>query len=188
MNKITDEPGVYFQDTIPVEWINTGNPLNENVLHHQHQANEMLLTALLALDEATAEREEDESVRGREHWQRIDSKLNLLLALVSEVLAKQLGIPAGRDIRLCATQMEVSLRSGDVPPKLGELLELRTYLQATLPKALILNGKVETLDANSFVVKFVANGDAQQDLLEKFVFRQHRRAIAHARGSVKFHN
>ena len=145
MNKTTGKPGVYFQDTLPVLWTNTGRPLKESDLHHQHQANEMLLAALLALDETTAEREEDEIARGKEHhWQRIDSKLNLLLSLVSEVLVKQLGIPPCRDVRLCATQIEISLLDSDQPPRLGELLELRTYLQAAIPKPLILNGKVES--------------------------------------------
>jgi len=171
--------GVSFQAELPIEWepLVTAPGLDE--LAGVDARNRELLSALLLCDEAASEVEEE--AQG-EHWHRLDAKLDLVLSLLGELLLQQRGMPPARRLRLAGEWLAIEACPGEELPAIGERLRLRLYLSPRIPRPLDLLARVSEKDETGLVrLQFDAIADATRDLLERHVFRQHRRAVALAR-------
>ncbi len=174
----TDLPtGVHFQAELPVAWEPLPAPPAEQV--SGSQANEELLGNLLILDEAVADPEEDAQ---QEHWRRVEAKLDLMLSLLGEVLAGQCGLPAARPVRLGGGVLCVDGISDQPLPAAGDWLRVQLYLMPGIPRPLVVVAEVLPSETpKRLLLRLTGLPETTRDLLERFVFRQHRRAIAQAR-------
>lgn len=141
---------------------------------------------------------------------RLDSKLDLLITMVGALLSKETEIPAIRKVRMGSNGLQVLLDpSSDEDAMLAELpvipfteyvpesstndclIKVNLYLDAHFPQPLTFFAKVEIVEytgASSLMMATFLNKDQEvQDLLEKFIFQQHRRDIASSRTEYSEH-
>ncbi len=176
----TDVPtGVHFQAELPIAWEPLPGPPSEVERLSESQANEELLGNLLVLDEAVTEPEEDAQ---QEHWRRVEAKLDLMLSLLGEMLAGQRGLPVARPVCLGGEVLCIDGISDQPLPAAGEWLRVQLYLVPSIPRPLMVDAEVLPTEApNRLLLRLTGLPETTRDLLERFVFRQHRRAIAQAR-------
>jgi hypothetical protein len=114
---------------------------------------------------------------------RVEAKLDMLLGLLSTMLKKELDIPVASDTRL--TAMGVEWVCSETPPGLNDSIWISLYLDPRLPAALQLPARVVSVDSSgsgSIVVCRVSQvEEGVQQLLEKMIFRHHRRQVAMSR-------
>ena len=175
-----DEGLVYHAD-VPLTWRRlvadqsaTPEALNLN--------NEQTLRLLAAVEEFYPDGAEEHSQN--HEYARLELKLNLLLELVSELLAAQRSLPPSRPLRINAHGVEWNHIDGDVP-QVGDHLLVEVFMSLEVPRPLRLIGKVQQVQAAADEAIVTASieqmSETVVDLLEKFIFRRHRRSIAHSR-------
>jgi hypothetical protein len=101
-----------------------------------------------------------------------------VLDMVGQVLAHQMSLPPRTAVRLSATHLYWTSAS---PPAAGSHGIAEVYLSPRYPRALRLSGTVEAVEQGHARIGLTALGEGVQELLEKLIFRHHRRQIAQAR-------
>jgi len=172
--------GVSFQADLPIAWEPLAAIPEITELAAVDARNEELLSALLALDDSAAEPEED--AQG-EHWHRLDAKLDLAISLLAEVLSRQSELPPVHRLRLSGSWLAMEDLYGEERPTAGQCLRVRLYLSPRLPRALELVATVADAEVpDRVLLHLTGSGETTRNLLDRYVFRQHRRAVALARG------
>ncbi|HEB93021.1 MAG TPA: hypothetical protein ENI94_06065 [Gammaproteobacteria bacterium] len=171
--------GVHFQAELPIVWEPLPGPPDASGQVSGHLANEELLGSLLILDESVSEPEEDAQ---QEHWRRVEAKLDLMLSLLGEVLVGQRGLPVPRPVRLGGDVLCIDGVSDLPPAAAGDWLRVQLYLMPRIPRPLVVIAEVLPSEVSTRLLLCLTGlPETTRDLLERFVFRQHRRAIAQAR-------
>jgi len=177
--------GVTFQDRLPVDWQVLPSVPGDPELRNFSDSNTRLLQAFNLLDEQPGEPEEGVDGESPEN-RRLEAKLDFLMAMLGELLAAQVGVPAPRPVVVGATHLRIvdPGRSGPPVPSVGECLVLRLFLDARFPKPLQFPCVVcepEPSTGDGLVVRLLGVSEPLQAELEKLVFRHHRRAVASTR-------
>jgi len=176
---MTDHPqeslgtGLVLQDRLPLRW--RSGPQQESDPVRLQLANEETLRVILSLDAHHVEAG-DENPELAHEIERLESKINLLLELVGQVLARQLQIPEAVDVRLSAR--EIAWQSAPPAPASGDgVVEL--YVCTRYPRPLHLPVRFRPAGQPGWThAELRELGEPVQELLEKLVFRHHRRQIA----------
>ncbi len=176
--------GLIFEDFLPLEWA-PGRLPEDVVLGRMNSDNQQLLGAESSLDEVRVhEALKDESPALLHELQRLEFKLNVLLRMTSELARINRALPAPRHIRLSSTGMEWI---GDDAPALGSTGVLDLYINTTLPQPLRLPatviGRVAQTKSAAAQMQFSGLSEAVVDLIEKLIFRHHRRLVAGSRSA-----
>jgi hypothetical protein len=115
---------------------------------------------------------------------RLEFKLDVLLATLGRLLARESAMPATVPVRMYAGGIEWLAREA-CPPS-GAHGRLTLYVNPVFPQPLVLHGRVtgHRSDPQGLWTQFAFTGLSPPvvDLLERFVFRQHRRQVAESRG------
>lgn len=176
--------GLIYEDLIPLRWSAVTLTLTEAQRARLQEANEEALRMIAALDEHPAETSNEHDAVAQE-LQRLDFKLNLVLDLVGQLLSQHLVLPAPMPVRLGSNSMEWDAADA---PGVGGLVNVELFLSRKYPRAITLHGRVRQVDALEGVhrVEVIFEGVSAlvQESLEKFIFRHHRRRIAHARRAL----
>ena len=144
---------------------------------HWQLSNEETLRVILSLDEHHVEAS-DENPEFAQEVQRLETKINLILELVSQVLARQLQLPEALPVRLSAHEIEWLTATAPVP---GSSVLLEIYVCTRYPRPLWLPATVQGVADGRVRAVFGDLGETVQDLIEKLIFRHHRRQIAATR-------
>ncbi len=171
-----------YQDLIPVEWEPLRRPLDAGQRQRYQRDNVALLQGVLLVDEQPViEHDEELSALGQE-LQRIDHKLNLVLELLSQALRSWRKLPDPVAVRI--TSEGIRWEGEEGPPE-GSSVLLKLYMSPIVPNPLMVDGTVLPPAAGAGggwnEVRFTPLDTRIRDLLEKVVFRQHRRQIARQR-------
>jgi hypothetical protein len=170
------------EDTLPVGWQRLGAAPHPGELHRLNASALHVLQAALAWDELPAPDTEEEAGVRTQELLRLETKLNLVLELLSELVQQQGLMPNPVPVRLSAEGIGFETHDRLAP---GEHLRLGIYLVAGTPKALTLPAVVKAVerrgDAYWVQARFVDLTAAVRDLLERLLFRFHRRRVAQAR-------
>ncbi|MDY6980976.1 MAG: PilZ domain-containing protein [Pseudomonadota bacterium] len=141
------------------------------------------LTTFLLLDtlpDVSAGSESGE--RDNEALQALEAKLDLLIQLVAQLLGQQQSLPTGQAVRLAASGLE-----WHSPVSISSQGWLELFLEPRLPRALKLAVENHAHEVEPGVwricSRFTSLEDEIHTLLEKWVFRRHRREIAQQRQS-----
>lgn len=176
--------GLVYADNLAVAWQPVEAMPDTSRLALISESNETFLRSLSAFAEFIKEPAEESSELMQE-LARLDLKLNLLLELVGQIVYRQTEIPGFAPVKLFSRGVE--WRADDVPQP-GQSVMLRLYVQRGIPKPLCFYGDVvSTLEEkDQGVAKVIFHGLSQSvvDWLEKFIFRQHRRSVAHSKSSL----
>lgn len=148
-----------------------------------------VLIADASLDEQRPthhESKHDEEHALAEDLQRVEFKVNVLIQLVARLLKREDSVPPARHWRLHGAGVEWLVTDDAPAPGLG-LVSL--YVSRNFPQPLVLPGRVTGIrdDERGRWSQFRFEGLAPMsaELLEKLIFRHHRRAVAGTRGQSR---
>lgn len=174
--------GLIFEESLPVAWVR--GALADGVLLARLNAdNHQLLGAESSLDEVRVhEALKDESPALLHELQRLEYKVNILLRLVGDLALRSSGLPAAQPVRMSARAIEWI---GEAGPAAGATGLLSLYINPALPQPLripcVVAGQRIIDDSRATQLRFTGLSDAVVDMLEKLIFRHHRRLVAGAR-------
>ena len=145
--------------------------------------NHQLLGAESSLDEVRVhEALKDESPALLHELQRLEYKVNILLRLTAELALRGSGLPAAERVRMSSRALEWFGEHTAQPEATGLL---SVYINSALPQSLKIpsiaagQATIDGMRATRF--RFVGLSDAVIDMLEKLIFRHHRRLVAGAK-------
>lgn len=150
-------------------------PWSEAELSVLNTGNLMLLEALLLMDSQRVA-EPDETACCHQDLMRLEAKTDLLINMVSRLLSRQEGRPPLAQIVLSSQAL---VWPDGLQYATGSFCEIDLYLSPLAAAPLTLTGRLEQPGR----LQLAGLGAALQGALEKYLFRQHRRAIADARSS-----
>jgi len=169
----TDEDGLKLEGSYPLLISTVQDFPDEYEALAINESNESLLRATLLLNE-TPDLDDHDPLSAE--LRRQDIKINFLLDMVGELLAQNNIVPPRQEIRLSASVLQCRLEAGVKP---GDKMELALYLNPATPRPLTLFGAVESVGGqDGAVIALNTLSQPVQDLLEKIIFRQHRRLVA----------
>jgi len=174
--------GLIFEESLPVGW--TPGPLAEGLqLVHLNTDNHQLLGAESSLDEVRVhEALKDESPALLHELQRLEYKVNILLRLTAELALRSSGLPPAQRVRMSSRAVEWF---GEPSPPTGATGLLSIYINSALPQPLripcVVTGHCIIDETRATQLRFMGLSDAVVDMLEKLIFRHHRRLVAGAR-------
>jgi hypothetical protein len=174
--------GLIFEESLPVSW--TPGPLpNGLMLTRLNADNHQLLGAESSLDEVRVhEALKDESPALLHELQRLEYKVNILLRLTAELALRSSGLPAAERVRLSSRALEWF---GEHNAPDGATGMLSIYVNPALPQPLkipsVIVGQRIIDGTRATQLRFMGLSDAVVDMLEKLIFRHHRRLVAGAR-------
>jgi hypothetical protein len=174
--------GLIFEESLPVAWVAGALP-DGLLLTRLNADNHQLLGAESSLDEVRVhEALKDESPALLHELQRLEYKVNILLRLVGELALRSSGLPAAQRVRMSARALEWV---GEAGPAAGATGLLSLYINPALPQPLripcVVAGQRIIDDSHATQLRFMGLSEAVVDMLEKLIFRHHRRLVAGAR-------
>jgi hypothetical protein len=176
--------GLVFEDLLPLGWT-PGQPPQGPALARLNADNQQLLGAESSLDEVrVSEALKEESPALVHELQRLEYKLNILLRLTAEIALRSAALPPAQKTRLGSRGLEWF---GPSAPALGEVGLIQIYINPALPQPLKIPCAVagERREGGERVaqLQFREVSEGVVDLLEKLIFRRHRRLVAGARAA-----
>jgi len=174
--------GLILEDFLPLKWT-PGAPPEGIALARLNADNQQLLGAEASLEEVRVhEALKDESQALLHELQRLEYKLNVLLRLTADLVRRSDDLPPSRHIKLSSGGFEWI--GGDAPAlRTSGTIDL--YINTTLPQPLrlpaIVIGDQATIDFPASQMQFTGLSDQVVDLIEKLIFRRHRRLVAGTR-------
>jgi Atypical PilZ domain, cyclic di-GMP receptor len=174
--------GLIFEESLPVAWVQ--GELAEGLgLARLNADNHQLLGAESSLDEVRVhEALKDESPALLHELQRLEYKVNILLRLTAELALRSKGLPEAERVRMTSRALEWF---GEHSPAAGGTGLLSIYINPALPQPLkipcVVAGQRIIDGERATQMRFVGLSDAVIDMLEKLIFRHHRRLVAGAR-------
>jgi len=170
-----------WEDLLPVRFMPGTPPSAERVVAHRIATNLRVLHTCEALEERRTQRDDD--VVGSAETARLEKKIDLLIEMVGHWVAQSGARPPAVVAGLSAAGVFWS--AADVHPPdapscaAGAMGTMEVYLREGVAEALRLPCRVVSVgDRGRVEVEFLGLSDVEIDALERFVFRQHRRAVA----------
>jgi Atypical PilZ domain, cyclic di-GMP receptor len=174
--------GLIFEEALPVVW--TAGPLAAGLaLARLNADNHQLLGAESSLDEVRVhEALKDESPALVHELQRLEYKMNILLRLTAELALRNSALPPPQRIRLTSRALEWF---AEQTPAVGSTGLLAVYINPALPQAVkipcVVAGERSQDGERAAQMRFSGLSEAVIELLDKLIFRHHRRLVAGAR-------
>ena len=179
--------GVSLYERLPLQWTSAELGDAAELDHCNHEA-ARALQALAVFEEAPREPVTD-TAHASQDILHLQTKVDVLLSLVSRLIADQSGAPARHSIVLRAAGCEWSGPAG-AGLKPGDTGYISIYANPMLPMPMRLPGRiVSTTDragARWLITRFEHMSPAVNSGLAKLVFRRHRRQIAFTKGTGVF--
>ncbi|HXC60432.1 MAG TPA: PilZ domain-containing protein [Steroidobacteraceae bacterium] len=168
-----------YEDVLPVGWRPLAKPLDLTAVTVLTERNVRTLQVCATIEEqGPVEKAEDKSMHSTDLL-RLETKMNLVLELMGQLLAAQQPRPKAAPVKFNALG---AVWRSQAPPKQGEQGLLDIYLRECLAQPLTLIASVTQVSNDGQVkVAFTPPGEATADLIEKLAFRRHRRHVAGVR-------
>ncbi|ROR34924.1 PilZ domain-containing protein [Inmirania thermothiophila] len=161
--------GVVHRARIPLRWRAAPDDAVPDA-----QTNARVLRLALALDEWPRRGEPADEPGADPALARIERRLDLILELMGLWLAREGGAPPPRAV---AWRLDALRWEGDGRPAPGQRVFVELVLDPRLPAPLVLAGRA----GGDGTVILEPAPPPVAELLERYLFRQHRRTVARAR-------
>jgi hypothetical protein len=174
--------GLVYEELLPVAW--TSGPLPEGLgLARLNVDNQQLLAAEASLGEVRVnDALKDESPALLHELQRLEFKINILLRLTAQIAVRGSALPPAARVRLSSHALEWY---GERAPQAGDTGMLALYVNPALPQGVhipcIAERRLVVDDGAATQLRFAGLSDSVVELLDKLIFRHHRRLVAGAR-------
>ena len=180
--------GLGYADALPLRFERLEKLPDGAALAGINQESQQVLVADASLDEQRphTDKKTDEEHELAEDLQRVEFKVNVLIQLVARLLMREGDLPPVRSLRLHAHGIEWVLDGEDVLPGVGVV---SLHVSRYFPQPLKLPGRIVGThgDAEGTWLRFAFEGltPSVTELLERLVFRHHRRLVAGTRTSPR---
>lgn len=173
--------GLVYEDVLPLRWRSLELHHTTLELARLQDNNEEVLRVISVLDEHLSDNSEEHTPLNQEML-RVETKVNLLLALVGQLFTLHYPQPPAKPIKLSPYGIEwVSGDGGSI----GEYGVVELYLSPRCPRPLVFPGTVTKVKAlpsgHSIETEFTDMNEVARERLEKIIFRHHRRSVALSR-------
>jgi hypothetical protein len=174
--------GLVYEELLPAAW--TPEPLAAGLaLARLNADNQQLLAAEGSLDEVRVpEALKDESPALLHELQRLEFKINILLRLTAQISIRDAGLPPPERVRLSSHALEWF---GERAPAQSASGLLALYINPALPQSVkipcLVEGHRMAEGERVAQLRFVGLSETVVQLLDKLIFRHHRRLVAGAR-------
>lgn len=180
--------GLAYEDEAPLGWKSIANYPYGPELQKLNARNAQLLSADASLEEHRRIDPKDESQPFYQELQRLEFKLDIVLHLMGDLLEQRQALPSRRKFRIHAQGLEWIDTEAKLAVRDRGILCL--YLNKTLPYPLELPCEVvavlpATEEGLPVRTEFRSLTAHVGELIEKLIFRHHRRKVAEARLSDK---
>jgi hypothetical protein len=172
---------VAYDDGLHADCVAVSEPLGELQRAAMRDRNLSVLGTLAVFSERRSESPDEESPIAQDML-RLDSKLNVLMAMLDQLLRRGADLPPRTPVSFNAigALLPVSLW-----PAGSEHALLRLHFDGCLALPLeLLARRVQERDADHIFVAFESMDEATCDAIERLVFRHHRRKVAERRSAT----
>lgn len=173
------ESGLFCDLNIPFCWSQITSE-EANNFGNLSQENINRLHTILGLDDGYSRDLHDEEAGLAAEIQRLDFKINIILGMVAQLVSVRSELPPAVSVTLSAENL-IFESTVNTPPQ-GAMLALELFLDKRYPFPLVFHGRVEAVPHTAGInVILEPSPPVFQELLEKYIFRCHRRHIASLR-------
>ncbi len=175
--------GLAYEDTVPLGFRPLPAMPDGPDLQRLNAENAQVLQADSSLEEYRRVEPREDGEPLFQEIQRLEFKLDVVLRVIGSLLEHQKAVPARRKFRIYAQGLEWT--ETDVAPAVGTRGIVSLYVNRSLPFPIELPVEVTAVSAGqgerNVRVAFHGLSAHVADLLEKMIFRHHRRLVAEAR-------
>jgi len=172
---------VTYDDGLHVACVALSAPLGDLQRAAMRDRNLSVLNTLAAFNERRSDALDEESPVGQE-MQRLDSKLNVLMAMLDQLLQRGADLPPRSRVSFNAVG---ALLPSSLWPAGSELSLVQLHFDGCLALPLeLLARRAQERDADHVFVVFESMDEATCDAIERLVFRHHRRKVAELRSAT----
>lgn len=169
---------VTYEDGLHASCVASSSPIGDLQLIALRERNLNVLGTLAAFGERRSDATDDESPMAQEML-RLDNKLNVMMAMLDQLLQRGAELPPLQFIRFNAVG---ALLPTTLWPARAVSGLLKLHFDGCMALPLELPARlVQERDGGHVFVVFEFLGDATCDALERLVFRHHRRKVAESR-------
>jgi hypothetical protein len=169
-----------FHDELPVAWEPASGTPGPELLASLDEANITLLKACVAVEEDPAGDKQEDLIPLANELARLDHKMNLVLQLLGRLLPPD---HAAKSVRLRFNALGVSWHASGALPRVGERGIVRIRLRSALPEQLQFAVSIAALSGNEVEAQHLALSERCAELIHRYCFLKHRKAVAGARKS-----
>lgn len=169
------DEAISLNGQLPLRYVRCQQALSEAELLNINERNLMLFNAIEVVEVQRYVPDSDADDGVQVELLRLEAKVDLLLGLMNQLLSQQLDIPQPRSVSLSATAL--NWQAGAIEASVGDyvVVELHVHNAVAMPLKLPLRLTSALRGELYGLSPLTQNG------LDKFLFRQHRRAIAVSR-------
>jgi hypothetical protein len=177
-----DESKIKFAALLPLHWQQTDNPPDRDMQRHVRENNLECLKQALLLDEFSPASHDDLASEPRDST-RMEKKLDLLLSLLGSLIQKQ---QATQRYQVMLTIDSLQWQASDLTDlHTRQLITLQLYLHPFSVAALTLYAEVCEIQPDACRVNLRYLDSSVQELLQKYIFLNHRRQVAAIRKTTR---
>jgi hypothetical protein len=170
-----------YEDTVPFSYSSVDADLAAVDTPSQSASNLRVLRILWLMQDSVHE-VPDEFSALEPTLLRLESKLDLLVELLGQYVSEELKLPEPRRVKISSQFLQwQAMESFEV----GSRLKVNCYLIPYLPLPLVLSGAISATEAIGEGYRLTLTLDEldeqSAEILDKIIFRNHRRAIARQR-------
>ncbi len=163
--------------SLPCQW--QSNTLSSTELQQLRQHTLDTLHQIHLLEHQSRELSEDDS-EAMVHIHRLESKINMVMEVLTDFMASQQHIPKSQPLALSAVGLTWQ---PDEQPTAGEPILIDLYLCPRYPRPVVIPAIVESSDTDQCYAAFCFDSEQEKERLEQIIFLYHRRQIAETRRS-----
>ena len=171
-----ESDSLVFQGRLPAAFKAIADIPSVSTLAINNERNEHTLRSSLIPNESV---ETDDNDDISQHLKRQEAKIDLLMDMVAELLARQSHMP--KDVEVKLTAQDVVWQDSEQQFAVDECVEVDIYITPSTPKAIRFYGRIASSAEGEHRAEFAGVSRQVSDLLEKIIFRHHRRAVAQQR-------
>jgi len=175
--------GLVYEDTVPLSYSHLGPDSQPGNTTSESARNLGVLRNLWLMQETLHDVPEEFSAL-EPTLLRLESKLDLVVELLGQSLSKEFQLPEAHAVKITSQFLQWQARES---LEVGTRILMQCYLLPHLPLPLTLRGSVSTVEALDegfqLTISLEALDEPCSELLDKIIFRNHRRSIARHRQS-----
>ena len=169
-----------YEDCRPVSWQSLATAPSLATIATLTDRNLKALQVCAATELHSAADAVDEKLPFAIELHRLDTKLNLVMDVLGQLLAASVAMPPATVTRFNA--LGACWQNLGEKPVVGSQGLLKIYLQECLAQPLTFVAHITSVGDDGLVrAQFTPPGEATADLIEKLAFRRHRRQVAGVR-------
>lgn len=167
---------IRYKASLAIEWNPVESLPDKSKIHQISENNHECLRQALLLDELSSAHLDEHAFDSKDAT-RLDKKLDLLQGLLGSLIAKQKQTMSTAQVTVASSEIEWE-RHDTTAIRHADLILVQLYIHPLSVDPLQLYCRVNDVRAKTITASLVCLEVNEQELLEKYIFLNHRRTIA----------